>query len=537
MSVAGPDLKPTVAKNVTGGLLEGIQSFLERLYREVLSILKEHRTTGCISRRSFLFLLAAGIGIVPHVATELADKKKLLEFLDRARSKIETAIPKVPPELIANPTNPHKISNLTEFKIVSDSNSMMEAAIFQVGDEMGAIMAGRLAEVLRDDVKLIVVTNSELSASLTLGGLRRKNIKNLEQRLRFIIMKGGFSSSWARDPYIVLVNQKTKQYSVVPIKGDAGTGLDRSVGMQIMNTDAWDAIVDNNFSDKTLDMQGGDVTADGSYVYVGKQTVHYSCYNIASQKVLTEEEAIRKIEAVTGRQVIVLDCPDIHNDRYHVPIGKTKYGEHTSLLADPIKALEIIAALTPEEKEIVIENIASSSFINITREQLRGFLDVTPEEIEKAKQSEYVQELERVRESLEAEGITVRRVPALPIDFADNPFGLYYTNVVMDCYPDTGNGKIKRSIIIPQYEIPQLDQFVAQIYRDLGFEQIFPIESIVAGCLKGGPRCLLQAMGRPIEKNSLSRTILSHILHGVLSLTERLGSMQVNKLEGVEQAI
>ncbi len=167
------------------------------------------------------------------------------ELLLRGIRKVVDEIYSVPPKFIAAPKSKEEfytVSNLAGFQIISDPNTVIEAAIFQAADPIGCFMVAELAESLRDDVRLIVVTKSRYTASLVLGNLQHKKIKNLDQRLRFIITD--LSSSWARDPYIVLVKQPTKKYTLCLAKGDAGTQYDVAVGKQIMKADiGWKKLV------------------------------------------------------------------------------------------------------------------------------------------------------------------------------------------------------------------------------------------------------------------------------------------------------
>lgn len=400
----------------------------------------------------------------------------------------------VPPEICvgANHKPPQMISDLSGYELVSDAGNIMDVVLFQLGDSIALSAISDMIEALRKDVKVAIVANNQVIASAVWRHLKSRGIPELHDRLQFIFVPQSFSS-WGRDPFVVLVDPKTRKYTLFPAKGDAGTGLDSSLGRQLMSQGiGWDFFSRNDIQDPTLDMQGGDITSDDTYAYVGSSTIHYSCYNIASACILTEEEAIARIEAITGKKVIVLDGLDCHNDRYHLPVGQTKYGKHTSLLADPVWALEIIASLTPQEKEDAIKNIlkvlrSTPATKDISYEDVRAFLEITPQEIALAKQSEEVRKLEMVRSDLEARGIRVVRVPSLPKGFAGNPFGIYYTNALLD-----GDGAI-----IPRYLIPKLDRTARGIYEDSGFRDIREVTAIILGVGEGGLRCLVQVMGFP----------------------------------------
>jgi hypothetical protein len=252
-------------------------------------------------------------------------------------------------------------------------------------------------------------------------------------------------------------------------------------------------------------------------VYVGTQSIHHSRYDQAGRLIKTEAEAIRTIEQITGKQVVVLDGPDdIHNDRYHVPLGATQYGKHTSLVADPVWALKIIASMSADAREEAIKNIlrfvrgtALEKNEAFTRDRLRDFFNVTPEKIKRAKKSDFVRGLAKVIQILESKGIKVMRVPGLPKEFAGNPFGIFPTNVIMDNISTESGGRAHRTAIVPHYGIPSLDTAVNTTYEGLSFE-VLPVMGVVSGSADGGPRCHVQAVA--IERGDARKRSPEEIL-------------------------
>jgi len=413
----------------------------------------------------------------------------------------------VPRNLIAGiKDEPQTLETLDGFVAVSDTNTAMQAAIFQASGTIGLGSIADLAATLRPRVRLIVVTRTQYEAFQAWRYLKAKEIPRLEKRLQFIIT-GENCSAWARDPFIALVNPKTWQCTLIPAKGDAGTGRDAHIGKKIMGADiGWQALFSNGFNDPLLDLQGGDFRSDGKYAYVSKPTISYCCYNLANVKIREENEAIDAIQKLTGKEVIVLDGPDCHNDRYHAPVGKTKYGEHTSLLADPVMTLEIIASLSEEEKQQALEQIwkeiTKTPIRTVTRKMIRNFLDVTPEELEKVKRSEVVKMIGEVEEHLKSKGIAVRRIPGIPKELVDNPFGLFYPNVVMDIDPRNR----RRSVTVPQYGIARLDETANDAFTDVGFDDIKKFPGVVAALGQGGPRCLMHTIGLPVSAKAALQT-------------------------------
>ena len=222
----------------------------------------------------------------------------------------------------------------------------------------------------------------------------------------------------------------------------------------------------NTFRDPSLDLEGGDVTADDEYVYVGANSIDSSRYS--DRDILGRAEVIKKIQRVTGKQLIDLGDVDFHNDRYHIPVGPTQFGAHTSVVGDIVMALKLLGAP-----------------MNVIRD---------------AEKSKGVLELKDTVERLTTlHGIAVKRIPMLPKDFYGNKDGRYYTNVLMDWYTDDA-GKAVKQVLVPHYGIRALDEAADQVYRDLGFA-VTSIDGRFLGQGEGGPRCAVQVFGRPLAQS------------------------------------
>lgn len=493
---------------------EGVSGQKERSSRigEIIGNFK-----GVVTMVSFLLLSSCPGGgcsvLLPNISESnqpvsadvknemVLDPAKLDKFLESiaAQSNIPASLLVTPKEKIET------VENLNGFEVLPDAHARLGAVVLQAGDYLGLAMVPEIVSKLRDDVKIVVLTPDQYIADILLNEFKNREIPDVEQRVRFMI--GGQLSAWSRDPYIVLFNPKTAKFTLFSARGDAGTQLNTGVGWEIMKKNiGWDDMVSHDVRDESLDLQGGDVRADDTYVYVGKSTIHYSQYNSMGLQVKSQQQVIERIEEVTGKKVIVLSAADdIHNDRYHNPLGKTKYGENTNLLADPVAVLEIFASMSFAEKEEAINNILLISeglpaevTKAINREILQELFNVTPDKIRMARASKFVQGLEKVKKDLEARGIVVRRVPGMPFEFSGSPFGIYPTNVIMD-YPAGEEKEIRKpSVIVPHYGIPKLDAAVDRIYEQLDFD-VRPVPGVLAGFYEGGPRCLTQTIGYSTE--------------------------------------
>ena len=429
------------------------------------------------------------------------DPKLVSSLLEYARQQSI-----IPPNAWAKPLpeSVHPVS-IQLFELVSDTDSSMEAVVVQAGDGVGALIVGPLLQALRPEIQMVVLVPSRSFATMTWNRLRMAGVKDVERRVRFVLLPTKLSS-WGRDPYTVLVDAKDGRYTLLPAIGDSGTQQSRGVTSLFMQRDLRDFHLVPNNTPPTLDLQGGDVRSDSQFVYVGAESMHYSRYNQAAGQLLAPEQVVMKVEQTTKRKLIVLDGPDVHNDRYHAPLGQTPFGTHTSLLSDPILALETIAAMSPDEKERATDKIFEAlkgetdenSGKTITREQVRAFFLVTRQQIEQARKSSEVQKLNDVKQTLEDHGITVRRIPGIPEGFAGSPLGFYYTNSLMDRYADA-NGRPHRSAILPRYNVPALDLMAQQAYADAGFDVIKTIDGVYLGFMKGGPRCFVQVLAQPFH--------------------------------------
>ncbi|MFA4888110.1 MAG: hypothetical protein WC628_00845 [Candidatus Omnitrophota bacterium] len=415
------------------------------------------------------------------------------------RSSIEKEVPSIAKadpgiagDISVAASIPRAIQDFSGYQLVSDADSKMEAIVFQATEVQHLPTITEIIEALREDVKIIILINSNDIAIRLRQSLAARNTPGLLQRINFIKVPQPLISPFARDPCFVLYNPKTKAYTwFIPKDGGYSQKRpDRTAARALMNQGIrLDEFYRNNVNDATIDIDGGDVTSDSSYVFIGRRSIEFSRYNSTREAIISAEEAVSKIQAITGKEVVVLDGPIGHSDLYHLPVGRTKYGEHTSLLGDPAMALEILASLTEQEKEAAIKDIAAAlkPIANYSTEAIRDYFELAIRASKAVKHSGgfNAKELEAVKQALEAKGVKVIRVPYLPRGIF--PFGIFYPNAILD-------GK---RAIIPQYLIPRLDNTVKGIFTDLGFTETELIMSIILGCKDAGPRCLTQKMGIP----------------------------------------
>ncbi|MDP3921327.1 MAG: group I intron-associated PD-(D/E)XK endonuclease [Candidatus Omnitrophota bacterium] len=286
-----------------------------------------------------------------------------------------------------------------------------------------------------------IVAASEQNAAVLRERLRYRGLDAVTGRTRFLIDPERFDT-WARDVYEI-------------------EGL-RSV-------------------------PGGDITADDAFVYLGEKS----------------EAAADHLEKVFQRKVLILPGEDAHQDRYHMPLGVVN-GRRTSLLADPLSALEILMGLSEEEKlQLIAYYIKHYDWQDPaeTRRQFESFFTMSPRDLDNYRTSPYVKSLDKVEAVLRAQGIQTVRIPTLHRDIikeAPLPLGLYYINLVQDTYRDLDGG-IRRKAVLASYGIGPLDTEARRRLEALGhFQEIRMVEAVPEGFRGGGIRCLLRVAGDKI---------------------------------------
>ena len=241
-----------------------------------------------------------------------------------------------------------------------------------------------------------------------------------------------------------------------------------------------------------LPLLGGEITSDRRFVYVTEGD-----YDIA------------KLEQLTNRQVVVLPTANTtHTDLFHAAVGSTKFGEHTSVLPDPVAYCRIIRTLTDAEKKAALREIKGLSPMPPiplhTNRRLIDYQDVwnlmlhiTDERFEEIKNSDYTQKLNDAEQILTENGNVVVRVPGISVKGL--PFGIYPTNVVQDVFND-GSGNRIRSVYVPKYGIARIDGAISDFYRELGsFQYVYAIPATHEGHSIGGIRCRCKKIGTPIS--------------------------------------
>lgn len=345
-----------------------------------------------------------------------------------------------------------------------------------------------IVAALREDVRITFVVVSDFMAHLLWRALDALKVPNLRDRVRFVL-NPRLGGPWVRDRFLVFVGSSGGGCSFAE-SGEKAPGGPPGEALSGETGPAWEGADFSVRDGGVIGIPGGDLTSDERFVYVGIDSVRRFRRGAPGALAMSEEDAVREIERATGKKAVVLRGPDLHNDRYHLPLGSTPYGRHTSLLADPVGAVRTLARLTARERR--------ESFGEMTRilrenrfgrqegleKKIWDFLNVKERLVRHPDILRAVQKLRDVQGVLESHGVAVMKAPALsPAMLPWAPFGFYYSNAVLD-----GD-----SALVPRYFVPRLDREAEAIYRRAGYRVTF-VPGIVAGVYGGGPRCLAQVV-------------------------------------------
>jgi hypothetical protein len=458
----------------------------------------------------------------------------------------KSVLSKIPPHLICKERDSTRIKNPAGFKLVSDPHTKIETIFIQTIHHIDPFLVDLLHSI-RKDIRVIIIASGNNVAKSVYNHLINQNIEKLPKRIRFIIFDPSTDiTKWGRDPFVVTYNKSKDKYAIIPAVTNRSRflndwGPDIFVPEEILSSDIGHKNVFEGYFKKpwTWILEGGSVTSDQKYAYMGQLNILASQGFKKNEHTYSEEDIIESLEKILGKSVFVFPSFEIHSDRYHIPVGKTRYGGRTSLLADPMEALKILANLTPVEKEEAINSMLEFgqhiARVNLKRDVLgnmrdlkltdelhpefiRKFFDnMTPELIAKIGKSAEVISLNKVERVLKNHGNAVVRIPTLNRIFyidpkpgqkmADTekvrfPFSFTYTNIIQD------SSRQGRVAIIPKYGVKKLDEAAYRVFESLeAFDEIHQVRSVQEAMGAGGPRCRVQILGKPYKDKATPRKI------------------------------
>lgn len=461
---------------------------------ELIVIDRDHgRSTILTFLRYFFFQFLYWIAFSGSLIAD-AVPLKLIEEISIERSQVQA-----------------KELSFNESRLVQDTHQFTEMIIFHANrDASKEPMLGQLMKSLwrgdsDEQVKWLVVTYTTYHAGNVFLRLREDKLPDLHKHIRFHFFDESYST-WARDNYAVYQSSRPHVFglhALMPATGKGGKQLVRELSGANLQ---WPIMIERGpgATDglEELPIPGGDITADDQFVYLGRQSIDHM---IKKARFKNEDDVRTYLEMLFKKEIVILSGVDGHSDRYHMPLGMIER-TRTNLLADPVKTLELLAALDESEKDKIVQVFEQAYFEMGASEEntLVSFFENLDSEIERLKQSEYVQALEDVEHQLEQRGIRVVRVPTLHRHIHKNasyPLGLYYVNLIQDTYVDRKD-RVRHRLVIPEYDIEKLDAHVFQILKSLShFDVIRRIPANREGYWGAGLRCLVQSIKSPLKSS------------------------------------
>lgn len=222
-----------------------------------------------------------------------------------------------------------------------------------------------------------------------------------------------------------------------------------------------------------LHLEGGNVVSNRRHIFIGANAFEDNQHRFQS-----ESDLFGELTKLFGRPAIAIKSRDgqtpwIHTDMYLTPIDT-----RTILLASPAAGCQLLAG-------------RNSFMVNHRDRPVPVEFDAMG--LNSPKQNQF----DDVAAHLEQLGYQVIRMPALINVQKD--WMVTYNNVLMD-YQDG-----RRVVMMPIYQIPELDQAAARQYQALGFE-VKPVDVSNIFHLGGALRCLANVTRRlPFEMRLQTR--------------------------------
>jgi len=322
---------------------------------------------------------------------------------------------------------------------------------------------------------------------------------------------------WPQDPFLVLRERNGRPRLLVSREFDRAG--DREMAAQIAATIGW------RCDDSSLHFEGGNIVADADHTFVGANTIRYNAVKLA----ISEPEVVKRFEQELGRPVLVigpLPQPIAHIDMMLTPLGNKRVA-----LADPRWGAEVAEKNLAEAPDRVeaFEKQCEQMYLGLpTTREVRDadgrvirppqIVGGTRRAIEQSRAITPM--LDRLAEELGGCGYDVVRIPYLsqrerlpaaassapttrnarprtrtaPADTDDGYEPGYpqltYNNVLLEMTDG------RRTVYVPQYDWPDLDEAARTAWAKLGFE-VRPIRGFAVSAMCGGSlRCCVKVLSR-----------------------------------------
>lgn len=290
-----------------------------------------------------------------------------------------------------------------------------------------------------------------------------------KQKLRFLAVAEGqyLLSQWSRDSTLALQTPEGGQVLGVPNRrhwstannNPEGVTMDTAVAYLMARTGQSEAARPLPW----ISLDGGNVVSNHRTAFVGADSLR-DTENLLKEYG-SEQPSVSTLQAVLGKEVVVL--PQM---TFHIDLACTPVGEEVVLVADPAWGRKLLEAVPVDQRASLGQSMARAA--GLEGEELLGRYLENPVP---------ATAFDETAEQLKDLGYQVIRVPYLPAPQRDQPI-LSYNNVLIEEYADV------KQVFLPQYGCPPLDQAARKIYEELGYT-VVPVEMAEISRKQGALRC------------------------------------------------
>ena len=415
---------------------------------------------------------------VPRDDVDMNDKNKGLKALTSAGLVLGVVIAIVAPAPAMAQARSIQAGWSSYDRVIPDSDGALDELLLQfdpyLTEELSPVYRDLFA-ALPKDVRLTVLCPSVTAAE----GFVDQWQSRLQGRSVNVVNVGLQMSVWARDRLVAR--------QPMSLRGRARSFISR-IDPEYEPEKYNDLLVqemlgDSRFMPGLLDTQllleGGNVVSDKRFAFIGSNA-------LADNAQMDVQDMLEQMEETLGRTFVAVGDGDGTVPWPHVDMYLTPLGDGVALVADPRLGQSILAPGCEEDCQLDIFDT--------------GPLDACV--------SDAVQErFDRVAAMLVARGYRVIRLPT--VVNAPDAWMITYNNVLLD------RRGTRRVVYMPVYDLPEMDDVAAAVYRKLGFE-VKTVNVSRVYTMGGAVRCLANVVERissdSVGKERVTRSNRLHIL-------------------------
>ena len=322
----------------------------------------------------------------------------------------------------------------------------------------------RLLAVAPSDVDVLVAASDEFAVA---NARRALGTTTAGGRPIRYVQTSHVLGAWARDPYLFFDLHGDARALLPPRRALAEETVGNFDVPLALSATGPDLVV----KEASFAIEGGDVFVTDHRVFVGLSTLWTNERYLG----IAPNDLLSRLERELGRRVIVIGDSAGEPLHRHADMVFTALDDDTVVLGDPRLALPLFAERTGREG-FEIELGEAGRF-------------------RRERQLSIAARYDAVARELEAEGLTVRRLPLLQAEAVGDgrpPVVLTWNNVLLH---EGARGKVA---FVPAYDVEPLDRIAHELWRSWGYavQPISMRETIPYG---GAVRCVTNVMRRPLR--------------------------------------